>query len=304
MTHLCVGIDIGGTTIKAVTMRDGIVIDRTCEPTSRDAHQIIRVQVPHLVERLVGEGGDGLRIGVVVPGLVDDGTGMALWSANLGWRNLDIVGEVSARVKGRVVAGHDVRAGLLGESRHGAGRGHDNLLFVPLGTGLASALVLGGRVVSAGPWTGEIGHVLVDAEGPLCGCGRQGCLEAYVGARAIQQRWLSMTGQTASAEQIAHSVSTGDLRARRIWDDATEELARALALILAATGVRRVIVGGGLSRAGDVLLDPLRWAIARRLPPDMPCEVVLAQLGEWAGAIGAAVLADESCADGAVEALA
>ena len=285
VTHLCVGIDIGGTTIKAVTMRDGIVIDRTCEPTSRDAHQIIRVQVPHLVERLVGEGGDGLRIGVVVPGLVDDGTGMALWSANLGWRNLDIVGEVSARVKGRVVAGHDVRAGLLGESRHGAGRGHDNLLFVPLGTGLASALVLGGRVVSAGPWTGEIGHVLVDAEGPLCGCGRQGCLEA-------------------SAEQIAHSVSTGDLRARRIWDDATEELARALALILAATGVRRVIVGGGLSRAGDVLLDPLRWAIARRLPPDMPCEVVLAQLGEWAGAIGAAVLADESCADGAVEALA
>jgi glucokinase len=298
VSPLRVGVDIGGTTIKAIAMSNGAIVDRTSEPTSREGLQAIRVQVPALVERLVGETGDDPRIGIVVPGLVDDATGKSLWSANLGWRDLDVVGEVSGRVRGHIVAGHDVRAGLLGESRHGAGRGWDDLLFVPLGTGLASALMLGGRVVSAGPWTGEVGHVLVDAEGPRCGCGRQGCLEACTGARAIQERWRTMTGQEASAEEIAHNVLKGDLRARRIWDDAIEELARALALIIAATGVGRVIVGGGLSRAGGVLLDPLSVAISRRIPEGMPCEVVLAELGQWAGAIGAAVLADESRSDG------
>ncbi|WP_404351345.1 ROK family protein [Phycicoccus jejuensis] len=292
---LAVGVDIGGTRIKTVLVQQGSVVARHVQPTPEGLAARFGDVVAGGVDRLLAvAAGDGLagatpsRVGVVVPGLVDERRGVAEWSANLGWRDLDLLGALRGRVPGRVAVGHDVRAGLLGEHLLGAARGVDDVLFVPLGTGVAVALMTAGRVVRGSSWSGELGHVVVDPAGPRCGCGRSGCLEALTGAGAVGHRWRE-AGREGDARTVAEAVAAGDAVAQRIWSDAIEVLAGTLAPVVASAGTRRVVVGGGMAQAGPVLLDPLRAALHLRGPDDA-LEVVRAELGDWAGAIGAAHL--------------
>lgn len=290
-----IGVDVGGTRIKLVRMRDGEVLDRHQVPSPGTLGSTFGATIADLVRSAAGDVPlEIMRVGVVVPGLVDDVTGMALWSANLGWRDLDVPGVVRAELGIPVAAGHDVRAGLLGESRHGAAAGARSALFLPLGTGVASALLVEGTVLPGSAWRGEIGHVVLDPDGPPCGCGRRGCLEALAGAGAIGRLWSQASGQTGDAEVVAALVSAGDPVASAVWTRAVDAITRAIAPIVTAVGVERVVVGGGLARSGDTLLQPLRASLARVLPPDFPVEVVAATLGEWAGAVGAACLAEEA----------
>lgn len=292
---LAVGVDVGGTRIKTVLVQHGSVVARDVRPTPEGLASRFGDVVVGCVERLLSvAAGEGLadatpsRVGVVVPGLVDERAGIGEWSANLGWRDLDLLGAVRGRVPGRVAVGHDVRAGLLGEHLLGAARGVDDVLFVPLGTGIAVALMTAGRVVRGSSWSGELGHVVVDPAGPRCGCGRTGCLEALTGAGAVGRRWRE-AGREGDARTVAEAVTAGDPVAQRIWTDAVDVLAGALAPVVASAGTRRVVVGGGMAEAGDLLLDPLRDALRLRGPDDT-LEVVRAELGDWAGAIGAAHL--------------
>ena len=108
---------------------------------------------------------------MVVPGLVDERRGVGVWSANLGWRDLPVRDAVAARLRVPTVVGHDVRAGLLAETRLGAARGARHALFLPVGTGIAGALLLEGVLISADGWAGELGHMVVDPAGPPCACG-------------------------------------------------------------------------------------------------------------------------------------
>ncbi|QKE83103.1 ROK family protein [Arthrobacter sp. NEB 688] len=292
-----VGVDVGGTRIKTVLVQGGSVVARDVQPTPTDLARRFGEVVQGCVQRLLaGAANEGSptpapsRVGVVVPGLVDERAGIGEWSANLGWRDLDLLGAVRGRVPGRLAVGHDVRAGLLGEHLLGAARGADDVLFVPLGTGIAVALMTAGRVVRGSSWSGEIGHVVVDPAGPRCGCGRAGCLEALTGAGAVGRRWRE-AGRDGDARTVAEAVVAGDPVAQRIWNDAVDVLAGALAPVVASAGTRRVVVGGGMAQAGPVLLDPLRTALRTRGPDDA-LEVVGAELGDWAGAIGAAHLHD------------
>ncbi len=299
---LVVGIDVGGTRIKAVALRGDDVLERLAVPSPPDLASRFGDLVAEVVAEVVAQvvvamcADPSVRpraVGVVVPGLVDDATGLAIWSANLGWKDLDVRATVSARLGLRAAGGHDVRAGLLAEHRFGAAVGVDDVLFVPLGTGLASALMIGGRVVTGTPWTGEIGHVLVTPGGPECGCGRSGCLEAIASAAAIGRRWREASGEEGDAEVVAERVRAGDPVAGAVWTDAVEALASVMAPIVAAAGTRRVLIGGGLANAGALLLDPLRVALVVRLPDGVELDVVPATLGQWAGAIGAALLAQD-----------
>ncbi|MEO6791834.1 MAG: ROK family protein [Ornithinibacter sp.] len=289
---LVVGVDVGGTRIKAVSLRGEEVLDRLAVPSPADLASRFAEVVAEVVAALCDT--PSLRpraVGVVVPGLVDDASGLAIWSANLGWRDLDVPSTVSAHLGIPTTGGHDVRAGLVAEHRFGAAVGVDDVLFVPLGTGLASALMVGGHVVSSTPWTGELGHVLVTPGGPTCGCGRSGCLEAIASAGAIGRRWREASGQEGDAQVVAELVRAGDAVARVVWTEAVDALAMVIAPIVAAAGTRRIVIGGGLVNAGPVLLDPLREALMGRLPEGVELDVVAAVLGEWAGAIGAATLA-------------
>ncbi|MEW1952090.1 ROK family protein [Terrabacter sp. NPDC080008] len=290
-----VGIDVGGTRIKtALVSPDGAVLAEAVHLTPPAVGDRLGAVAAEAVDRLVRQAGDPvelLAVGLVVPGLVDDEKGIGVWSANLGWTDLDLHGSVAASVDVPVAVGHDVRAGLLAEHRLGAAREADNVLFVPLGTGLASAMLSRGRLVTGSQWTGEIGHVVVVPDGPPCGCGERGCLEAVASAGAIGRRWSAATGLTGDAEEVARRTEAGEPEACRVWQEAVDALAAVVAPVVAATGTELVLVGGGLARAGDTLFEPLRAALRARLGRRAEVAVEAAALGDRAGCLGAATIA-------------
>lgn len=289
---LWVGVDIGGTRIKSVLLdaAGNLLTDRTT-PTSADLSTHLRVCVEQVLSDTLADAGIGpdqrpSGVGVVVPGVVDDARGMALLSANLGWRDLDLVGALEGLAP-VVAVGHDVRAGLLAEHHWGAAAGVGDVLFVAIGTGLAGATMTGGTLLAPTGWTGGIGHVRVAGASGICGCGRTGCLETIAAARGITRRWHA-AGGTGDVATLVAAAKAGDERAASIWTDAVEGLAEVLAPVFAATGIPLLLLGGGVSRAGTALLDPLRAALADRLLPPLVPQLRTAGLGERAGALGAA----------------
>jgi glucokinase len=295
MREAVVGIDVGGTRIKsALVTPDGQVLAETVRTTpDRVGDQLGEVAAKEVVELTArsGEAIDLLAVGVAVPGLVDEVAGIGVWSANLGWRDLDLRGGVAAHVDVPVAVGHDVRSGLLAEHRLGAARDVDNVLFVPLGTGLASAILCRGQLVTGSLWTGEIGHIVVVPDGPLCGCGQRGCLEALSRAGAIGRRGSEATGLVGDAEEVARRAEAGEAEAGRIWQEAIDALAIMVAPVVAAAGTELVLIGGGLVHAGDTLLGPLRTALQARLGGRDDVVVEAAALGSRAGSLGAATIA-------------
>jgi glucokinase len=298
MREAVVGIDVGGTRVKSVLVTpDGKVLAEAVWPTPEDVgHQLGEVAAKSVVELTARAGGVGdqldlLAVGVAVPGLVDEVAGIGVWSANLGWRDLDLRGGIAAHVDVPVAVGHDVRSGLLAEHRLGAAREADNVLFVPLGTGLASAILCRGQLVTGSLWTGEIGHIVVVPDGPQCACGQRGCLEALSSAGAIGRRWSEATGLVGDAEEVARRADAGEPEARRIWQEAIDALAIMVAPVVAAAGTELVLIGGGLVHAGDTLLDPLRDALTIRLGGRDDVAVEAAALGDRAGSLGAATIA-------------
>ena len=295
MHEAVVGIDVGGTRVKsALVTPGGEILAEAVAPTPAGVGPQLGEVAAKTVADLTARAGAAvelLAVGVAVPGLVDEAAGVGVWSANLGWRDLDLRGGVSPHVDVPVAIGHDVRSGLLAEHRLGAARESDNVLFLPLGTGLASAILCRGRLVTGSRWTGEIGHVVVVPDGPLCGCGQRGCLEAISSAGAIGRRWSEATGRVGDAEEVARRAAAGEPEARRIWDEAVEALASAVAPVVAAVGTELVLVGGGLVHAGDALLEPLRAALTARLGGWDDVTVAAAALGDRAGSLGAATIA-------------
>ncbi len=295
MREAVVGIDVGGTRIKsALVTPAGTVLAEIVAPTPENIGNQLGSVAARAAAELVtasGEAVELLAMGVAVPGLVDEAAGIGVWSANLGWRDLDLRGSVAAHVDVPVAIGHDVRSGLLAEHRLGAARAADNVLFVPLGPGLASAILCRGRLVTGGVWTGEIGHIIVIPDGPQCGCGQRGCLEALSSAGAIGRRWSEATGLVGDAQEVGRRAAAGEEVAGRIWQEAIEALAIMVAPVVAAAGTELVLIGGGLVHAGDLLLDPLRAALTTRLGGREDVAVEAAALGDRAGSLGAATIA-------------
>lgn len=293
-------VDVGGTRIKAALVdRSGVELVSLTEPTPPGLAtpgalvSAVVASVAALRDRAEARGGAVAlsACGVVVPGIVDDREGVARWSANLGWRELPVVKPLADLLALPVALGHDVRAGLVAETRFGAAQGFSNVLFMPIGTGIAGALMLDGRVVVAHGWSGELGHVVVTPGGPLCGCGARGCLEAIASASAIERAYAAATGQRVGGDAVAQLVADGDASASAVWATAVEALARAVVMTTTLTGVSRVLVGGGLARSGEVLLEPLREAVQSSLTFQQVPTIVQAALGDRAGCLGAACLA-------------
>jgi glucokinase len=241
-------------------------------------------------------------VGVIVPGLVDAATGMARYAENLGWQDVPFVDRLAEATGLPVAFDHDVRAAGAAEQRFGAGRGYRDVAFVPIGTGISAALVLDGRPYAGGGWAGEIGHIDVGSGLP-CPCGARGCLETVASAAAIARRYsersgravggaLDVAGLLGSGSDSGSGSGSGDPVARAVWDEAVDALAFVLAVTAAVAAPELIIIGGGLSGAGDVLLAPLRRKVAARVtPPQRQPELVPAALGEQAGLLGAALLA-------------
>ncbi|MCX4906616.1 ROK family protein [Streptomyces sp. NBC_00878] len=243
-------------------------------------------------ERHLGE--PAAAVGVAVPGIVDADRGIAAYSANLGWRDVPLRDLLSERLDGIPVAlGHDVRTGGLAEGRIGAGQGADRFLFVPLGTGIAGAIGIDGRVeAGAHGFAGEIGHIVVRPGGAPCPCGQRGCLERFASAAAVSEAWAEASGDPeADAADCAKAVESGDPRARVVWQEAVDALADGLVTALTLLDPRTLIIGGGLAEAGETLFTPLRAAVEQRVTFQKLPAIVPAALGDTAGCLGAGLLA-------------
>ncbi|WP_221348241.1 ROK family protein [Streptomyces beigongshangae] len=300
MRHV-IALDVGGTGMKAALVgADGGLLHRARRTTGRERgpDAVVESILAFAADlRAHGErhfGEPAAAAGVAVPGIVDADRGVAVYAANLGWRDVPLRDLLGERLHGVPVAlGHDVRTGGLAEGRIGAGRGTDRFLFVPLGTGIAGAIGIDGRVeAGAHGFAGEIGHIVVRPGGTPCPCGQRGCLERFASAAAVSGAWAAATGDPdADAADCAKAVESGDTRARAVWQDAVDALADGLVTALTLLDPRTLIIGGGLAEAGETLFTPLRAAIERRVTFQRLPSVVPAALGDTAGCLGAGLLA-------------
>ncbi|MFJ4619963.1 ROK family protein [Streptomyces sp. NPDC088812] len=299
MRHV-IALDVGGTGMKAALVgADGTLLHRARRATGREhGPDAVVAGILDFAAELHAHGAEHLgepaaAAGIAVPGIIDEARGVAVYAANLGWRDVPLRALLATRLGIPVALGHDVRTGGLAEGRIGAGRGADRFLFVALGTGIAGAIGVDGRVeAGAHGFAGEIGHIVVRPGGTPCPCGQRGCLERYASAAAVSEAWAAACGDPgADAADCAKAVTSGDPDAVRIWQEAVDALADGLVTALTLLDPRTLVIGGGLAEAGETLFTPLRNAVRRRLTFQKPPTIAPAALGDTAGCLGAGLLA-------------
>jgi glucokinase len=293
-----VALDVGGTEIKgAIRDSSGKIATLRRWPTPRESgpDAVLRA-VQDAAAQLLSEAPGAQAVGLVVPGTVDEHAGVALYSENIGWRDVPFR-RLMAESSGLPVGfGHDVRAGGRAERILGAARGFDDFLFVPIGTGISGAMVVEGRSLD-GAFSGEVGHLDIGS-GRSCACGLVGCLETVATGPSIARIYGERSGAVVSgAKPVVDLMLAGDTIAAGVWAEAVDAIARALATYVTLLAPELIVVGGGLSGAGDVLLDPLRAALAERLFWQREPRIVRAELGDMAGNVGAHLLALKAFGD-------
>ena len=308
MKKYCFGADIGGTSIKlGLFDADGIVLEKWEIPTHTEnegaailpdlAHAVLdKIEERKLKrEEIAG-------IGLAVPGPVA-ADGSVPHTANVGWGYKAVTKELGELTGLTCKAGNDANVAALGEMWLGGGKGHRDVLMLTLGTGVGGGIVIDGRIlVGAHGAGGEIGHIHVkDGEQGHCGCGNQGCLEQYASATGIarlEREWLEKSDEPSvlrdreiSAKSVFDAVKEGDALAKQIAEDFGACLGKAIAMMTAVLDPEVIVIGGGVSKAGTVLLDYVRkyyQPVAYKSTRDT--EFVLAQLGNDAGIYGCAKL--------------
>ncbi|WP_431727906.1 ROK family protein [Verrucosispora sp. TAA-831] len=214
--RVVVALDVGGTGMKCALIRpDGAVVHAERHPTEADRGaeavvDTILAVAEGLADKARADGLAPAALGIVVPGVVDEARGVAVWSANVGFRDVPLRELATARLGLPTALGHDVRAGGLAEARLGAGRDAGHVLFVAIGTGIAAAhVVAGSAATGAHGAAGELGHILVRPDGPPCGCGRAGCLESIASASAVARRYAALTAAPGTAGSAATPATDG-----------------------------------------------------------------------------------------------
>jgi glucokinase len=284
-------IDVGGTDLKVAIMgADGRLgpIRRSATPkSSDDPGSAIVTAIAELARDT-----HVAALGVTVPGHVDEARGLGVRSTNLGWRNFPFRERLEQATGLPTALTHDVRAAGDAEYRLGAARGHQNVAFVAIGTGIAAALRIDGRPLSRGGAAGELGHTVVDPGGPACRCGRTGCLEAISSAGAIARRYEALSGRSPrGAAEVVRRAAEGDPDAAEVWRQAVAGLVTGLSILSSLLAPELIVLGGGLSEAGDELLTPLRRGLDTACGTGPVPELTTAQLGQDAGTWGAALAA-------------
>lgn len=310
-----IGIDLGGTNLRAavVDIQEGEVLHHNSVPTfAREGHDAVMERMGDLVFQVINETGgekeDIGGIGIGVPGMLDLERGETLFLPNLygTWPHVPLVKTITERTGLPTSLLNDVRAITNGEWKYGAGKGVETVAVFAVGTGIGGGLVINNQLhLGIGGTAGELGHMTVDPEGPRCGCGNYGCLEALasgpaiaaMGMKAVSQGLTTEIGVLSefdlnriTPELVARAAEQGDEVAQEIYEKAGFYIGTAAASVCAAVGPRRIIIGGGVSQAGDLLLDPIKRTLRERVTimPVEQVEVVLTELGDNAGVLGVA----------------
>jgi glucokinase len=308
-----IGVDLGGTTIKAgVVSAGGSILYQNKFPTLADRGPAVVVQqiataIRDAIKQAGRTGTEGIGIGA--PGVVDD-EGVVKAPPNFAdWDVVPLKLEISKLFRGTLIGvENDANAAAIAESKFGAGVDHPNFLFVIWGTGVGGGIILD-RKIFRGPTggAGEIGHISIDYKGPQCNCGNVGCVEAFVGQRYLSQRSaqklqnhpesriLQLVGGDFSKIEpvyISQAAHEGDSVAREMLIEAGELLGVGLASVMNIMDLRVSIIGGGISAAGDFVMQAVQESVIRHVlkPLRNEIRVLPAKLGNNAGLLGAAGL--------------
>jgi glucokinase len=287
------GLDLGGTNIKWVVVEH----DDTWRTLDRGQVATPAADGPDaVVARLASVGAEAIErypdistIGIGVPGLYDPATGRTRFFVNIpgDWEGRPVAGPVEAALGRPASLINDARAFGLAELRLGAGRGAESMVGLVLGTGVGGVIAVDGRVHLGHDGTaGELGHQTIDPDGPSCNCGNHGCLEAF--ARADR---IAAACGTSTAEEAVAAARAGDPRAVAGLADVGRYLGIGIGNMISVISPDRVVIGGGVSAAFDLLVGPIRDELHQRVFTTSldEVEVVAAELGTWAGGIGAAI---------------
>lgn len=328
MSYYAVGCDLGGTNFRAgiVDLATGEILAQSTTPTlAREGHDAVMRRMGELINNLIAGSHvprpDIQSVGVGVPGVLDLERGLTLFLPNLPgtWPEVPLAATLSAATGLPVSLLNDARAITYGEWKIGAGRGVETMACFTIGTGVGGGLVINGRLhLGIGGTAGELGHQTIDFNGPQCGCGNYGCLEVYAsgpaiaaqGAKAVMQGLTTSLGQMVDYDLnkitpalVYRAAKEGDRIAQEIFTEAGEMLGVAIANILVSIGPRKVIIAGGVSRAADLLLPPIKRTLKERvhiMPVDQ-VEVLVCELGDNAGILGVAHWSAERARDSRFE---
>jgi glucokinase len=318
MTLKYIGCDLGGTNLRAgiVDPQSGKVSHPHATLTlAREGHDAVMARMGALIEQTI-EASDLSKdeiggIGIGAPGVLDLERGLTLLLPNLPgtWPKIPLRDTISEYTGLPTTLLNDVRSITFGEWRFGAGQGVDTMACFAVGTGIGGGLVVNGQLhLGIGGTGGELGHQMIDFNGPPCGCGNRGCLEAYasgpaiaaMGMKAVVQGCTTIIGELVdfdlnkiTPKTIAQAASQGDEVAQNILEEAGFYIGIAAANVCASIGPRKIVIAGGVSKIGEPILEPIRRTIRERVRvmPVEQVEVIQAQLGDDAGVIGAALWA-------------
>lgn len=307
MQDECVaGIDIGGTKIAlALAAPDGRMMETTRFPTRvGEGPRRILEEAAEGLGRMLERTGASLRaVGVGCGGPLDRRGGLILSPPNLpGWDEFPIVALLEERLGVPALLDNDANAAALGEHRYGAGRGYEDMTYITISTGIGGGVIVGGRLVhGVADGAGEVGHMTVLPDGPACGCGARGCLEALCSGTSIARRARerlaagaasSLSQGEVTAQAVAEAALEGDAVAAEVWDETIHHLAVGVGNLFSALAPEAVVIGGGVSTAGSQLFEPLRRLVRGRvtmLPPEK-INILQASLGGDSGIYGAVIL--------------
>lgn len=313
---LSIGIDIGGTKVLGalVDTSGTVTLEKRIPSPAQDPDQMLEV-VASLITELADAAGQELEaVGVAAAGFIDATGSTVLYAPNLKWRNEPLRERLEQRTKLAVVIENDANAAGWAEFRFGAGQGTKDMAMLTLGTGVGGAIISDGQLRRGGfGIAGELGHIRVVRDGRPCGCGRKGCVEQYASGTALLNAAkalvasndpaaamlaeLSPSAEQLTGQHIAQALLAGDSGARALIEDLGQHLGEAMGSITAALDPEVYVIGGGLSEAGELVLEPIRRSFEAEVPANgfrPVAKVVGATFSNQAGVIGAADLARQS----------
>lgn len=304
-TDLVLAVDVGGTTTKAEiadaagnvlcsgtvdTPKGEAAFDAMGELGDRLLAELSAMQPNPASPGYPAAAPRVARAAVVLPGIVDPARSLAVFSSNVGWRDVKVGNRFADRWGMPVLIEHDVAVAGWAEWRYGAGRGCDDVCVLILGTGISGTLSIGGRLVrGAAGQAGEYGHIPVrHRDGLKCPCGNVGCVETVASGASIARAYAARTGRPVSGAEAVFAALDTDADARAVVDDAIDALAEGLFGVIHAACPELVVLGGGLARAGAVLTSALENRLGELLRVAPVPRVVLGEFGARAGLVGAA----------------
>ena len=304
----CFGVDIGGTTVKiGLFQTDGRIVDKWEIPTrvENKGEAILPDIAEALKKKMEEKGLDNSQVsgvGIGIPAPVDE-EGVVQNTANLGWGYKEVKREMEALIGMSVAAGNDANVAALGEMWIGAGKGQKNMIMVTLGTGVGGGIIVNGQALAGAHGAGgEIGHLCVNPEETeCCGCGKKGCLEQYASATGIPRlakkrlaaddKDSALRGKEVNAKEVFDALKAGDDVAEEIVEEFGAYLGHAMANLAVVADPSVIVIGGGVSKAGEVLFDYIVPPFKRTVFQGCrKVEFALATLGNDAGIYGAAKL--------------